>query len=436
MTKHSNILTRLMFILFLIALTAPLVRFRFNHLFKEKELKGAVTRSERPAFNFSGWFNEDYQQKMETYLNQNFGFRNSLVRLHNQLSFWLFNKTNARDVIIGNENYLYELNYIRAYYGQDFIGDSLITERVHRLKTVQDTLNANGKLLVVVFAPGKGQFYPEYIPDHLKSEFSRTNYQAWKDAGEKAGLEILDFNAWFLQMKNNSEFPLYPKTGIHWSQYGVDLVIDSLIGFIENRTGLDLPDYIITERFLSTDYQEPDTDLEDGMNLIFPINDEPLAYSKFTINAEGKTKPRLMVISDSFYWPLFNKGISSSIFSEGEFWYYNQVIYNSYSDVSVPVSSVDHRKAIFSKDVVILIVTDANLPEFPWDFDNLAYTAISTDYEILQAEREARIRGYSEAILNSPEWSDDVRKKAAKNNITFEEQLRLDAIYMLENEGN
>lgn len=434
MKLDTNIFTKLLFLAFLAVLVAPTLRYRLG--FSETiELKGAIEKAVKVPFSSENWFNETYQQAFETYSNQHFGFRNSLVRLHNQLSFSLFRKTNARDVIIGKENYLYENNYIRAFYGQDFVGDSTISARVSRLRTLQDSLEVLGKSLIVIFAPGKSQFYPEYIPDHLKSENGRTNYQAWKEISGVKGLHLIDFNEWFLQMKGKSDYPIYPKTGIHWSQYGVDIVIDSLLNYIEIKRGIDLPEYVITERFLSTEYEHPDTDLEDGMNLFFPIPNEPLAYSRFTVIQEGKTKPKIMVISDSFFWPIYSKGINETVFSNGEFWYYNHEIYTPDRDGSQPVSSVDLRQTLRDKEIVILMVTDANLPGFPWDFDQNALEALSPEGTILQAEREARIRGYIEAIVTSPEWKKAVQEKAAANNLTFEEQARLDAIFMMDNEG-
>jgi len=170
------------------------------------------------------------------------------------------------------------------------------------------------------------------------------------------------------------------------------------------------------------------------MNLIFPIPNVPMAYSRYTFNKEGKLRPKIMVISDSFFWPIFSKGINEMIFDNGEFWYYNQEIYTPDRDAGRPAAAVDINQKLNEIDIVMLMVTDANLPGFPWGFDQQAVAAISPDAERVQAEREARIRGYIDAIMNSPEWKKSIQDKAIQNNITFEEQVRLDAIYMLENE--
>lgn len=115
-------------------------------LIKVKELKGAVEKSYNPILNDRNWFMGRYQDLKEQYLNNEFGFRPSFVRLHNQIDFWLFDKLHAQSVIRGKENYLYEYNYIKTYYGLDYIGADSIRNRMHQIKIIQDSLQARNKL--------------------------------------------------------------------------------------------------------------------------------------------------------------------------------------------------------------------------------------------------------------------------------------------------
>ena len=61
--------------------------------------------------------------------------------------------------IVGKDNYLYEESYIKAYLGDDFIGEKKIFNTAQKLKAVQDTLKSNHIDLIVVLAPGKGTFF-------------------------------------------------------------------------------------------------------------------------------------------------------------------------------------------------------------------------------------------------------------------------------------
>ncbi len=195
-----------------------------------------------------------------------------------------------------------------------------------------DTLALLGKDLLVVIAPGKVTFYPEYIPDHLKGVISTTNYEAFVHLVKEDQFQLIDFNAWFVNQKTKSEYSLYPKTGIHWSRYAMDLVIDSLLSYIENKRNIDIPDYIIGQPVLSEKLIDPNRDLEDDMNLLFDIPNQPMAYSDVSYDEVGKENPTSIVISDSFFWGLYRKGLRKLAFNNEEFWFYNREIYTPGGD--------------------------------------------------------------------------------------------------------
>ncbi|MBN2273718.1 MAG: hypothetical protein JXK95_05255, partial [Bacteroidales bacterium] len=132
-------------------------------------LKGAINKPCKPDFSLHDWFEAVFQEKMETYMNESFGLRGYFVRIHNQLAYTFFRKAKANGVIIGKQKYLYEENYIKAYYGLDFIGEESILCRMQHLKYLQDTLEKLNKHIIIVFAAGKGSFYPEYFPDKYKT---------------------------------------------------------------------------------------------------------------------------------------------------------------------------------------------------------------------------------------------------------------------------
>lgn len=429
------ILTKILFATFVVISMIPALQMFFLPI-KEKPLQGAVEIAEPPVLSVQNWFNESLQSNTESWLNQHFGFRNFLVRLYNQMSFWFYNKASARGVIIGKQDYLYEENYIKAYYGRDYVGDSLLNKRVTRLKTIQDTLQAYGKTFFVVIAPGKGQFYPDFIPDNLKSEKSVTNYQTFIREAKNQNLNLLDFNALFLSLKNQSPYPLYPKTGIHWSHYGMDIFIDSMLKYVEKERKTDLPDYIISPPERSTDYKTPDTDIEDGMNLLFKIPNQPLAYSDFKVDERGKKKLKIMVISDSFFWQIYNLGFMSDVFDDGEFWYYNNQIFQPSHDDPVWAPEANLHVELLEKDVVMLLTTDANLPEFPWNFDVRAYDVLADAGMNGQAKREGKIQGYISAIRNTQSWLEDIKRKALERSIPLDSMIRIDAVYMVEMEEN
>jgi hypothetical protein len=161
---NDPVIKKSIFLLLLTLLIASFLQSSFE-LVKLKPLKGAIVKPEKKTFYIEEWFSGAYQEYEEKYLNETFGLRNFFIRINNQLEFILFNNAKANGVIIGKENYLYEENYIKAYNGTDFIGYDSIYQRMQRIKYIQDTLAKLNKNIIIIFAAGKGSFYPEYFPD-------------------------------------------------------------------------------------------------------------------------------------------------------------------------------------------------------------------------------------------------------------------------------
>jgi hypothetical protein len=348
----------------------PVIQKKFN-IIEVKPLAGAIQISETNYFSFSEWFSSEYQEKKESHLNESFGFRNSFVRINNQLAYSLFKQAKANGVVIGKENYLYEENYIKAYLGLDYIGDSLSEDRFAKLKFIQDTLHQLNKELVLIFAAGKGSFYPEFFPDLYGRKIGRTNFEKHIELAEKQKLNYIDFNSYFIKNKHKFKHLLYPKYGIHWSQYGMCLAADSIISYLEKKRKINMPSLYWDEMTFSEAY-DTDYDIAAGMNLFFRLKTEQMAYPvvKFE-QGENLKKPRTIMISDSFYWGMFNFGISAA-FQKHQFWYYNQAIYPESYTSPLNVSDLDLKQSVANTDVILIMGTEATLPEFGWGvIDNL-----------------------------------------------------------------
>ena len=369
---RSNTIKQFLMGLILLTLLAPFIQ-KTTHLITVKPLNGAITQAEDGFFNINDWFNTTYQEKQENYIKETFGFREWFIRLNNQLAFSIYNEARANGVIIGKQNYLFEQNYISAYYGSDFIGEDSIQNRMKKLSIVQDSLKQLGKELIIVFAAGKGSFYPEYFPDALtQSHKGITNYERYRYHAKQHQLDYVDFHDFFLKNKTKSTYPLYPQYGIHWSYYGMCLVADSLTRYIEQKRNVDLPN--ITWKTIEKDQpRDTDYDIADGMNLVQTLKSFNMGYPKiFYTSPQKKDDVGLLVVSDSFYWGLFNMGLSNQ-FSPGHFWFYNQEIYPDHYTTPTTTDQIDLRTELLKHDVIVLMATEATLPNFGWGFIEKAY---------------------------------------------------------------
>lgn len=412
----------------------PLVVLLFPYLqktfgwFEETELKGYHVPVEEVEWTWEGWTEGTYQSRMDSFTNQEFGLRKSLVRLNNQLDWTIHRKTNAVGIVAGKEDYLYEEAYITAYLGRDYHGRDTLELLTQKMKRIQDLLAQRGTDLCVVFAPGKASFFPEYIPDRYQPELkSRSNYDEYVDLFAQYGVNFVDMDAWFTQMKGKTKAPLFPQGGTHWSYYGAYLASDSLIHKAEELSGNDMPELKASYHWEHKTNYETDYDIGEALNLIWRTPTYPMVYPKYYYQKDSTNVPtKTLVISDSYYWQLFLHGMSHHAFSDGEFWYYNQGIHPKRPG-KPGVQDVNAGLEMAHNEVVFVLITVANLRNFPWKMDQGALDAL----EAISPERIAQIEA---GIRRDEAWMAKIAEKAAKRGFTTEEMLRFDAEFIAGNE--
>jgi len=304
------IIKKIIFVFIVISVSIPLLQqvITFAHV---KPLKGAVEKHDQPAFNIQNWFNGIFQSNEEKFINNNFGFRSSFVRLHNQLDYWLFSKVNANNVIIGQDGYLYELSYINEYLGRKFVGKKSINKSISDLKILSDSLAARDIDIVVLLAAGKASFFPEYFPDSLAT-ISKTisNYDYFSYALDSANILNIDFNRWFVNMKDTSQYALFTKGGIHWSKYGEYLVADSIIKYVENLKGVKLPKLKLEKIETSFLPRNRDNDIEVEKNDVVFILQTEATLDRFGF---GFIEKQIEIYGQQNYKPQVDTIVSSKI---------------------------------------------------------------------------------------------------------------------------
>jgi len=371
MKNKKNRTPAILLITLLTLFALHFTQYKF-HWIKLKPLDGYYITAEAPKFSWKDWFSGSYQEAKDKHLTDHFGFRSFFIRINHQLRFSFFNKAKTAWVTVGKENYLYEENYIKAFYGDDFIGQDSIEQRMYKLALLQDTLSKLNKKLIVVLAPGKGSFYPEYIPEHYHKEIEITNIEVYRQFIEKWNINNLDFHRYFIENKEKSPYPLYPQYGIHWSIYGLCLAADSIVRYVEKVNHIEMP-HIYWEKINVTQPKRDDIDISKAMNLLFSPKSFEMGYPEIKFQSdEGKSKPSLVVIADSFYWGIYSTGWSS-LFSNDQFWYYYKEIYTSNPDAPKTTDEMNLREEIMKNDIFIILSTDANLPNLGWGFIESAY---------------------------------------------------------------
>ena len=340
----------------------------FTGLVKEPKLDGGVELKADTSFTLLGWWNGTWQEPKEMYLSERFGFRSFFVRLHNEIDFRFFHKGHARNLVIGRENYLYEKDYILTFFGKDYLGKEQIQNSVNKIKEAQIILNEKGKTLILVLAPGKGSFYPEYFPADFDSmQRGPTNYEETSRIAQEVGVNFIDFSSYFRSKKGKTPYLLYPQYGMHWSQYAMTIAADSMVNYIESRRDISMNHFKWNEVELKKAC-DIDYDIGSGLNLLTYLEGPEMGYPKVWFEEDkGKVKPSIVVISDSFYWGIFYMGFPN-LFSKSHFWYYNKEVYPEHYQNPTHTSDLNMVSQINNHDIFILMATEHNIVGAGWGF--------------------------------------------------------------------
>jgi len=431
--KYTN-RKRVLFIFIVLILFIPSIQQQFN-IFPKNNLKGAFELKEKSELSVENWFEGNFQTKYQMHLNDHLGFRSFFVRIYNQMHYSFYNVAKANGVIVGKENYLFEENYIKAHLGIDFIGEKVINEKVFKLKKIKDTLATKGIDLVVMLAPGKASFYPEYIPDtYFINRNDSTNYNYYKTKIKSNNINLLDFNKWFIELKDTIEYKLFPKNGIHWSVYAQTIVTDSLFSYLNTMTKpLCFQNLKFTDISKSFEMRGQDQDIEDGMNLMFDISDNEMAYPEISVlKLKNNNEPKLLTIGDSYYWGILKLANSKGGLNKSSFWFYNKQVFPHPDSIDLRVEDINIQSEIERNDVILLLATDANLYKFAFGFIDNAYDIYYTKLEDRKSyKREQRILDYVKEIRGNPIEVEKVKEKSIKKGVSFEEELRNNAKYRI-----
>jgi hypothetical protein len=415
------------FSLFLLVFIQEIRPFR-----EVKPLNGAFSTNPYSPFAIDPWFNGDYQKTTESFLNDDFGFRNFLVRLNNQLRFSFFKQTNAKGVIIGKNNYLYEYGYVLAYNGKDFMGEKALQDSVIKIKQLQDALKNIGKQLLIVLAPSKVRVYPENILDSLNTDPGHyTNYMFYKKYLDEAGVNYIDFNTIFEKKKNESKYLLFPQLGIHWSRLEAVRAFDTIVKKLGSLSGNALPEVHITSINEKAELEGPDDDAVKSMNLLRYPKYVNMAYPDFEVITQNKDQKNLMVVADSYWWDIFLRKLPHQVFSHHEFRYYNSEIWGSHFFGKLLGDTLDTKRHILQYDYIIVMATESNYSRLGYGFFGQALAALKrtitpTDKEIKEIKKH---------ILDTKPWHDQIVEKAKARKISLEEMIDLDAHWYFDTRG-
>ena len=412
-----------------------------------RPLRGVVVEEAKPEFTFRNCCNGSFQQQVEPYLKQHLGCREPLIRLYNQYLWDCYGKTPVTEgqVTFGKDGWMYEPWVVADHYQRQFryyASDStqmatMLSEEAQRVLQLQEILDSYGIKLFVCLVPAKDLICPEYLPENQDTRLDNEPKISARYFNEeeytRLGVNHLNLEQWFLQIKDTADFMLFPKTGTHWSRYAALQAADTLIRYMEKLDGINMHNLVMGPRYLHSAI-DPDDDLESLMNLFRPLSKPKYYYAD--VMADNDTtaiKPKMIVVGDSFWWTIAFQVPFGEFFSQVPYWYYNSSVY--YYPPYNSVDELDLAEELLSADFVVLFYSATQQYRMNDGFTQKALDALVSVPDEIAFDSAAYIERETKRtiahLLADPASMDMIREKAETNSFSIEEQLRADAEWII-----
>ncbi len=290
-------------IFFIIYLWIPIVKMDF----KFAEVKAG---SDKEKLSGIPIFNPRYPTEsilsFENYFGENFGLRNQLITLNNNLIIFTTGYSKQAKVVLGHDGWLYfEEGLVDNWRRPPYTYKQLVDIKNDTV-TVKDKLAANGIRYVMVIAPDKHNIYPQYLPNDFKK--IATNQRASQRINylkENTDIAIVDLRQPLLSARE--KYQTYYKADTHWNSYGSFIgyqeVMKELKSQFPNLEPLELDDFNIT-----VSSKQNTGDMAKNLAIYDKFNDKEITLTlKEGVKEEKLTKDKKLkkavVYLDSFFSP-------------------------------------------------------------------------------------------------------------------------------------
>lgn len=181
---------------------------------------------------------EKWPQAFETYFNDHFGFRNTLIRRYVRM----MRKIGRDDkVIYGSDGWLYfnDDAIIKDFLGYRMPDAGELQRRFERMVSRRTRLKRENIEYLVVIAPNKATIYPEYLPVQIVQSKGKTNRECLLEyISGRFDENLLDLAPLLRRAKPGGV--LYSKTDTHWNARGAYIAYAHIVEGL-HRLLPDLP---------------------------------------------------------------------------------------------------------------------------------------------------------------------------------------------------
>ncbi|MFW6679568.1 alginate O-acetyltransferase AlgX-related protein [Lacrimispora sp. AGF001] len=354
--------------------------FFFSGIIPQTTLNGVVEYNEKPKREFKTIMNGKYQTEYSNWFSDNFPFRTYIVKMYDEVMFNTHSIVNG--VKAGKNGDLFGEYFTR----QSLIGTldkTQVDNYARNLKFIQDRLEARGKDLIYIITPSKAEILPEDLPWNYRAAYDSLNQTAnirleLNTNLEDYGVKYIDYTDLMLRLKAEGEYPVFYRTGIHWSQYASSNATLELLKFIKNNTifntpfiklsynkiakpELDEADYLallnLYKSNYADDYYTSDIKLKEGEEPNLRVFSMSTSFSRSIMNLFGKSD-----IPFKYYWRSQYTQFQDKLYPDVERTYYESM------QPGVAVNEMNFEEIVDQSDLIIIENNACELPQSHIDF--------------------------------------------------------------------
>ena len=370
----------LLITVFIVIITFPVINAQIKII---EDIESSENREmvSFPTIDFS--YLDKFPSDFNAYYSDNFSLRSLLIQWHTIFTLDLFEKSPIPDkLIIGKNDWLFLAgNELDPYRGKNNLTNAELEKFKTEFEYRKDYLEKRGCKFYVLVAPIKGAIYSELMPDNAFRIYEKSWGEQLINYLEKnSDINTINLYDKFKSLKQQTEHPLYYKLDNHWNAigayYGASEFLNSVHKDFPAVHSTPISEYYITKKdlnkgnildmlsgigHLKNRYKDTMFVMEPKKGTVATI-DKPVGYAciegfpycyeyelNYSIkNSPDTTKPKLLIISDSFgggFFPFAAEQFSETI-----------KIFDSWRyQLNEPI--VEQEKP----DVVLLIMLESNV---------------------------------------------------------------------------
>ena len=216
-----------------------------------------------------------YLEKSRDWFDDNYGFRDLLIRAKTQLDFSLFHVSDR--IYIGTNGWLFYRSVIDIQEpAVEALTDLDLAKAIGNVKRLRDYLAMRGIKLIIVTNQLKAKFYPEYLPESAAKARKFHRFDDFRSLLHAVqGISYVDTTDELMALKQRR--PIFHKTDFHWNDpaaFEIAGILVNLIAGEEHRGDIvwHYPLKIETKK------------LSGGQAMFMPLFHPPEEYALFVVS--------------------------------------------------------------------------------------------------------------------------------------------------------